>query len=444
MSTLNSDIINASYILGPQTLTFHQKGDIKIYVFGELHVPYKSNEYKCNDDSIRTPEFLKNLIEKTTVPIDFFIEKQIQLVNKKPGGYGEASVTHVSKMYKEPYDIDKIRFLIYDCARLINKNCKYNLLRVHSVDLRVEDGSIPTFNVILEDGIQRLRKQIKRINNGENVIFNKILKQIFMIDDIHIRNVLIEEYKYCIRLYNLFISPINDFPELSILDDDKKQDYIHSLELINNLCKKEDRKQRDKLNEIIHKYETLNQKYRQQYPLILKYFESPKLKDVNNMKDVYDYLEILFSQIHMRQVRSITIIEDYFYRMVKPTFELNDRIEILQYLKELGNRDLLPKMIGALKRTISIPVMDLYTVARMMRKFKHKPGVYSKPPKNIIYYGGDHHSNNIRKLLDSLGFSRTDLTAFDSIPEIKDKLKPKCIDISRFKYYHEFFDNKNL
>lgn len=72
-----------------------------------------------------------------------------------------------------------------------------------------------------------------------------------------------------------------------------------------------------------------------------------------------------------------------------------------------------------------VPIMDIYLISRMFRKFKHKPYYNSKEPKNIIIYVGDYHANIYRIILKHLNFIET--------LRINRNPGEYCIDISEIK-----------
>ena len=78
--------------------------------------------------------------------------------------------------------------------------------------------------------------------------------------------------------------------------------------------------------------------------------------------------------------------------------------------------------------------MELYLKARMMRSFKSKKGEWAGKPVNAIFYGGDNHSNELRKFLSITGFTTETFNVQET-----DRRYARCVDISQFSSYDDLF-----
>lgn len=110
------------------------------------------------------------------------------------------------------------------------------------------------------------------------------------------------------------------------------------------------------------------------------------------------------------------IFEEILTEWYPTKFELS----VLSYL--LKNK-MFNRILGSFLVTIEAPLIDIYTVARMFKKFR-KTGDMPSKSKYIIHYAGDDHSNIIRKFLEKLDFKehfyrRSDL-----------KTSTRCLDMS--------------
>jgi hypothetical protein len=109
-------------------------------------------------------------------------------------------------------------------------------------------------------------------------------------------------------------------------------------------------------------------------------------------------------------------------------------------------RDIIKK-IGLL----NAKMLDIYTLGRMFKCFdREEKETCQDYPKNIIFYGGNAHSEELRRILTRFGFSTRHYSSSKSLHvnrkrSLTDKLEPGCIDISNIKFYHNMFDpDKNL
>ncbi|CAH6418961.1 Hypothetical protein POVN_LOCUS687 [uncultured virus] len=110
--------------------------------------------------------------------------------------------------------------------------------------------------------------------------------------------------------------------------------------------------------------------------------------------------------------------------------------QIVRYLLPLGDADIdveaAKRLADALRVAyqtlflMGIAYMDEYLLARVFRTFRQVEGRISTPPKHIILFTGNSHSNNYRRFLTSLGFT--------TIYTAKAMSKRECLDISDLKF----------
>ena len=108
---------------------------------------------------------------------------------------------------------------------------------------------------------------------------------------------------------------------------------------------------------------------------------------------------------------------------------------IEKILKGKAPRRLVEKMYFVIAM-LPASLMDLYTIARMFRKFDDKPGKYSLPARNIIVFAGSFHTHRYRNfLIHELGFKLT----FQQLAKTQDWTPGKgqkkagnlCVDVSK-------------
>ena len=156
-----------------------------------------------------------------------------------------------------------------------------------------------------------------------------------------------------------------------------------------------------------------------------------------------------------KQLLQSSIVRKEFVRTILPKAVLKDFLEkeiidsalfyrsiFQKYLKSWDTPEInLDMVLIGISETVLLNalVMDMYTIARMFKKFKN---VENQPerPRNIILYAGDAHSTVCRKFLDHLGFKTITKTAgvtYDTRAMNKYwKNSPayaNCVDISQFK-----------
>jgi hypothetical protein len=95
-----------------------------------------------------------------------------------------------------------------------------------------------------------------------------------------------------------------------------------------------------------------------------------------------------------------------------------------QLIADIKSKESLQGLCKALMAPTSV-VADFYTLSRMFKDFQNV-GVQPVRPMNIIFYGGNHHSNKIRQFLDEQAF---DLVKYNT--SLADQ-PSRCLDMTGF------------
>ncbi len=103
--------------------------------------------------------------------------------------------------------------------------------------------------------------------------------------------------------------------------------------------------------------------------------------------------------------------------------------KIKKILDRKDRKELL-KLNGTICGYIGI-LMDLYTIARMFRKYNKKENKYSGAAKQIIYYAGNIHTRRVEEFIKRLGFEK--VWATSEIQE-NDNYEKNCVDISGYDF----------
>lgn len=480
------------FILGPISLTRHIKGDIIIYVFGESHYSYNENEFKCSDNYLRITEFLKNLISSLKVRVDLFLEKQIKLCKSEidkdcvideewfkftTGELEDEKAQIILKKESEKtskYDLDTINDLLYDCARLRNKNCPYEMIRVHSVDLRV--ANIPTLPSYsdnckyplttiknLKNFIGRVPKIIGDIKSGRNEIYEKVFKQIKAIEDVDVRNLLLKDFERAKSVYDVYLhfdsEQIGSIPysgNKTLFEDVGIENYKEFLQSVVDYCKNPSKDNFDKAFEIVMEYirHAFDMSNSEPVTEIITRLLNTQ-KDID-MKGCYSYLHDLIFELgdiyNLKVNRHIIEFKD-IHDIALPDIEATSIIQIIDDLltdaesqlmigKSVNDKPYFTEICTYLKyfnTFINNFIMELYLKARMMRSFKSKKGEWAGKPVNAIFYGGDNHSNELRKFLSITGFTTETFNVQET-----DRRYARCVDISQFSSYDDLFSRENI
>jgi hypothetical protein len=164
----------------------------------------------------------------------------------------------------------------------------------------------------------------------------------------------------------------------------------HKKGLINLLTNKIYKKERDEYSKAIKSHD-----------LIIKYLfqKYNKFKLEKQQEQISNVLKMILLQY----------FENAIFNIDLKNLQLDT---ILQTIKKLPINvpkkipDYYSKLIDSILR-LGIPLMDIYLIARMFRKFKNVKYQNSKEAKHIIIYVGNLHANNYREILRKLEFKTT-------------------------------------
>lgn len=112
-------------------------------------------------------------------------------------------------------------------------------------------------------------------------------------------------------------------------------------------------------------------------------------------------------------------LQDIIVEVYKENFSIEQLKNI--FISKKSHHDAINALI-----IISSPIVDLYTIARMFKKFK-KTNYFPPKQKYIIYYAGNLHSVVIREFLSSLDFT------FNFNKESDIDKSPRCLYMSGLK-----------
>lgn len=170
---------------------------------------------------------------------------------------------------------------------------------------------------------------------------------------------------------------------------------------------------------------------------IQKYLkENPELRDLLHTfaygapKDTFKKLyKIYLSNSRVKKELNRTYlkkdIERIFRKLV--VLKLKHYSHFSDTVKNTLNGSIKPDRIPKLSTVLVLlnsPIVDLYTICRIFKKFKN---VVDQPeePANIIIHAGNEHSNNFRYMLGKLGF--------ESIFYTENSRNDRCLDMSEIK-----------
>ena len=169
-----NELIKVDYISGPAMLYKLEKDNTIIYLIGEQpHSNIKncttvksiSDEIKNGSSHIKIHDYLKNLFNNTSVFIDFYVELPVLMKSIVP----QENITLFSDIAPE----------FIDCLGSNKQNCKYNNVRIHSIDSRRLDD---VDNRHKYDSLTKFMKYIHYITNlintnqTINVLFNEFIR----------------------------------------------------------------------------------------------------------------------------------------------------------------------------------------------------------------------------------------------------------------------------
>lgn len=431
--------------------------------FDKKHGQYREEKYP--DDITTIEPFEENDVNNADVnePIDDNIDK---IVLEEDGKY-------------ENNDIYKLRSLP-----------NFNLLRNHRIDLRatsdlpaffyekptqnINDWKTYTDDVIdyIHKRVKTFSKRIQNIYDDKNITFAKVLKQIRSIKDVQQFDILIKKYYDTIDIQCILEEKLLD-SELKLAELTIEDMFASELSELYNLY---DEMQTESLSQ--ESLKTIIKHLNIIFKKIPEYdIEIPNT--TTNIELVSKGCRILFDYVDIQKSNEYTFPFDYkgiilkhfktynvfmyflrqeigeqdFLDYIKPNSFLTLCDTMCYIWKKIRKLDLVDKLADTLVIQIfsdfigllpeinilySSPVIEIYSIARMLRTFKD--GTY---PENIIFYGGDSHANEIRIILDEMNFTHKKFKT--NLSRLKDgrynEFAPRCIDISEYKYYHQFFKN---
>lgn len=363
------------YILGPYTLTklVSPLYSQILYVFGEYHTFYSEKITKCKirkgEQSMRPSTFFKNLAMCTSKPIDFYFETTAK---------NKMNVPHIMRSGELTMDLDNLDREFDYCItpNPDRAKCEYPSSRFHYIDLR---------------------RMAEGINIGIILIYSD-----------HPRDLWIH-YNYELNMMKVFSGYA---PFL------KKKGWCTRSDL---------------------------EKFFSQTPVFLKIQKQYKntIIDLEIAKKLYD--GVLYNSAELTKQLELDLMR---YKIVfmtqneRKTYSNSNAILVLNILykkiigltkdeqkQKEGEMMNLSKRITKYYLDTNTLIIDLYTIFRMFRIYRKIPFSNSIIPRNIIYYGGDSHSNNIRFLLQTyLGYTITSFPTGDIISPVVEY--QKCIDIS--------------
>jgi len=144
---------------------------------------------------------------------------------------------------------------------------------------------------------------------------------------------------------------------------------------------------------------------------------------------------------------------DHQFELLEPTSLYNMTCNIISVIDKVGNRGLeieeemflqaMSKLLSEFDTYCGSYLFEIYTTARMLRKFNQKTDEWFGAPRYSIFYGGEDHVYSIGDMLDQAGFNRTELDIRRNKVVKFNKYSindPKCVDIQHMKYFYQFFE----
>lgn len=438
-----------SFIMGPNMLTrlVSKKYNKILYMFGETHLPFDQNSFKCEKDSMRVSDFLKNVFKNSSKPIDFFLEtppsdanfnqesRQIKFEIQQTGiqkfkKYEEKERERRKEEKKQEKkqeneenkskDIIYLRDIFRNCYNITKKDCKYLTTRSHYVDLR-QIPEYPTLGLTYQASIgyqakvNRIELDIDMIVDDlpemmrivdhdlvyefpkfdQDLFYRKVQKQIDRLTDSDVTrevNKIVEKYKELKYTYNL--------DKIKDIYDSLTNTYIkpHNLKISPPSDKDMYKNQPTCIFYLKKMYNVIGHLYKNKLYLI-KYLESDIGKEVN--------ISMVGSDPEWKQT---------FIKMLTSKFAVTVQTIINAAMDYTA--------------TAGLEIMDAYTLARMFRTFRQIEFQNSSEPVNIVYYGGLFHTRNLIQVIKNIGSFEEEV--FSSTLAKPGNLEyPYCIDITK-------------
>lgn len=370
------DLIENPVLLGPNNVWRMQRGDKIIYVFGELHKPYIKNCFKCyNNAPLGVVEFLKNLAEfNRSYLLDFYLESEF--------------FTKTEEKEKIVYTHNKQTRYIENAKRfneINNLPCdsKDEILDIYNLRNIFSQCAFPhkAYGKVFNIGCAFKNLRVHRIDTRESNSFPSY-------------NSDKEEYKK--RLFNYLHSEIHKKISKNIKHTNQvEQKILYTLYV-------------DAVNT---------------YDFLLRGISPREQNDTISM--ILPYINIC------KEIAQIHDMEKYNRIKDLPFLDF-----FIETIKTFNNED-LKYIFWFIHIDIGLMIMDIYTVARMLRSWSND--YKSSPePQNIIYYGGDAHAQNIVNILSKLGFSSFKFETANSTYLDRNTEYPKCIKLPFNKYSDMF------
>lgn len=422
-----------NYILGPKNLFKLQRYDRTILLFGEYHIEYEN--YHCNGSYERIYKFLHSLFSsKRDYIIDFYLENTVYKKEEYEGEFKRYTdflkERYSPEIIEKTKDIEAVKKIVFNCIQTQDRNCKYKNIRVHGVDLRLSKFTPSIFypkwltKASLSYKIDYIRDRIKQFplliqnikesklyKNINNVLIPKDKSMLLKYADIIIRNYNIINNREIVKDYEYFLDLVNDmdFHKIYTHYRDNMLFTIHSdfiLKQLKNGLQNNDRRKIYHCIDDIESDDTIK--------MIIKTIK--KLTDIH-----HDFCDKSDDDT-INSLRKGYIVSD----LISNICDMAEKNERHDMFNEVNN------IIYALFMYIGTQQIDLYTVSRMLRSFTKDNAL---PPTNIIYYGGNAHTEGIKEILFTLGFY------IKSFPRQKTQTEGiNCIDISEWSTYDNIFN----
>jgi hypothetical protein len=444
------------FIKGPERLIKLSKGDMIVYVFEDTNRDYNETEFKCSH-GIRVTDFIKNLISKSKLKIDFFLEKKIKLsktdINPKLipdrdtfdfmiGRLPLEKAAIIMKNEPSTTNLDNISDFVYRCILSKNTDCPENL-RVYPYDLRVPndpsllsvsvDSDYKEKNVIpFKEFIHSVPQIIKDIKSGRNDIYKEVLNQIIKVDDTQARNLLLDGYERAKSVYDILLYfDKNEIGEQivttsTLFDKVGVKKYKELLQRIVKYCMSSNAENFDNVAKLVRDYiETA--KDISENKVVLNIIEKIKVAEKQrNVKNCYLYLhELLFNLGDIYKLEANSIISPFYnfyidkfpgHKNVSSVLEM--AINMLA-VKGSENFNMLCETFDLFDMTLNRCIRMLYLCSSIMCGQKG----------NVIVYTNDLTDvKELVKFLVCSGFTE------ETFP-----VKNNCIDVSRFSSYDDLF-----
>jgi hypothetical protein len=355
---------NHSYLSGVMSVYKLQKNDMTVYLFGEQHYSRDACQ-NLEIESTYVEDFFNEVIDKSSVFIDFYIELPIKDFN-----------------FELPIEDSKEGLNLHQLGRNLYNNPNFgrgetSIARLHMIDVRQTNPKLT-------------------LNEESNI--DKFINDINIIYTTHNEEPLNEENRHIYeRLFGNMIK--NKFFKVLTkrIFDGTIKNYGDIFDLLTA-----DIKNSNSNNNFKQSY------YRK---------ELGRSKFINNMnKFLSDYKEIVLDDIN--DITNNRTSFEEFAQWIKSLYEI---------LKDTDDLDLIKDSFISEKLSgifiLNANVMDMYTLSRIFKDFDLDKNIVNRinpqSPKNIIVYAGQAHIDNYLVYL-------RDYEKFDVVEIIEQQ--QKCYD----------------